>query len=350
MSRIFEIPIIYTNKGIPPRHRTSRGYTVFDTALLSFPEAPTSELEPALTFRHVYRLTDDVEDKTHDTVIHQYAGHLVRPMDGSSKIWSEEKMSLDILARLSLKDPGQLPKGIHVPSNRTRYGYRSEAFEARDLKAKHISESGRQAAIDELQAHIDATMVLVDGILYAHAPDPRHNVWVQGDGVKCHHSLIRQGMFSFPADCGHLAEEFTAWACEEYGLEMKDDGDTFLRRNSFILDHHDIPFSGNPIVESALEFADRAELNIVNTAAYGEETKRLGIEFRADPTMGNALAFMDAFEEAVTGGGYPDARYSGNKRDFTVFRKFFDTLPEEYKLGFSNEIALDISWSPTMGS
>lgn len=347
MPRTFELPIIYRNEGVAPRHRNPGSYTVRDTALFSFPEADRSELLPALTMRHRYRLDGDEIDRVNDNVLKQYNGHLVKAAGGSARSWSDMSATTETLARIGSDIFSELPVCLRVPSMSRTYEYRSELYEARKLNSKHIRHSGRQDAVAELQAHIDRTMVIVDGQLFVHAPDPRINVRLGDGGVTVERLLVASGHFSFPPDRSDLADEFVDWLGSDYGLPLKTPYDPHSRGTEFIIESEDIPFSGNPIIEAALDFASRAELNIVNRADYGEETKRLGLAFQADQTLENAMEFMDALEEAALGGQYPDGRYSGEERAFAVFRKFMELMPSEYKEGYSPEIMVPMTWCPT---
>lgn len=350
MARMFELPILYRNKGVPPRHRTASTYVVVAKALFSIPEADASALEPALTMRLTYKLKGETEDRVNDNVLMQYDGHLVRPVDSSRRRWTEEDMTVGTLESLGKGGFRDLPKQLWVPSLATAYEYGRENYEEKQIKAKHISHSGRQEAIDELQARIDATMVIVGDKIYAHAPDPRINVSYNDEGVRLDRSLIASRDFSFPPDCPELVTEFTDWLESEFGLPIRTDDDSFSRGIEFIIQSDDIPYSGNPVIEAALRLADRAELNITNVDYYGADTKTLGLLFRAEPTVENAMAFVDAFEDAALGGEYPDSRMSGDTRTFAVFRKFVDIMPPAYKGDYSGDISVPMTWTPVMGS
>lgn len=351
MARLFELPIAYKNKGIPPRCRNPGAYGVADTAIFSFPEASPDELEPALTFRHRYRTLDTGEEKHSDTVFRQFSGHLVRPVPASSKIGEGMALTTDNLRALAGAYLHDVPKVLRCASSNYHYDYPATTVPASTLKAKHVTSSGRDAAIGEIQASIDENCVLVGDTVYFKAHDPKINVWIRDDEITVDRSLIKSGRYNFPVDRPDLVEEFTDWLRAEYGVNVGEKSwGSYDRGCEFIFDHPNIPLSANPVIEAALDLADRAGLNIVNAEYYGPEVKGLGNAFKAAPTIEAALAFAEEFERAALSGDYPDHEYSGNEREFAIFRKFVEIMPDEYKGDLAHRYSAEISVPLTMPS
>ena len=347
MNLKFELPIIYKNTGIAPKCRNSQDYSVLDTAWFEFPVADTSELEPALTFRLRYRLQNDPELQAADTVFHQYRGHLMREADASRRLRNDRKLDTEVLATLASEGVRWLPDLLKVQSFKFWYGY-GTPYLAPTLKEKHIDVSRRLEAINELQAFIDENLVIVDGIVYERIHDPKINVNISRKDYSVDHSLIASGNYSFPFDRMDLVEEFASWLESEHGIARKSDEDRWCRDREFIVDAPEVPLSANPVIEAALELAKRAQLNITNADYWGPETKRLGLTLQADPTVGNAFAFADAFQTAAL---LPGAHPVGHGMEdpellFSSFRKFVELMPDEYKEGFSETIDIPLSFAP----
>lgn len=346
MSLRFELPIVYQNTGTPPKCRTPQDYKVLDRAWFDFPVANAPELEPALTFRLRYRPEEGGELKTSDTVFHQYRGHLMREPNASRRLLNDRKLDVEVLARLGSEGIHSLPDIFKVPSARFWYGY-GTGYMADTLKEKHVGVSGREQAITELQAVISDNLVIVDGIVYGKIHDPKINVNVGRNGYSVDPSLIASGNYSFPFDRMDLVDEFTSWLESEHGIARKKDDDSWDRDRSFILDAPEVPLSANPVIEAALELANRAQLNITNADYWGPETKRLGLAFRENPTVDRAFAFVDVFEEAAM---LPGAHKVGYGMEdpallFSSFRKFVELMPDEYKPGFTETIDIPLSFS-----
>lgn len=347
MNLKFELPIIYKNCGIPPKCRNSQEYSVLDTAWFEFPVADTSELEPALTFRLRYRPREDGDLQTADTVFHQYRGHLMREADATRRMHGDRKLDTELLASLAKEGVRWLPDILQVQSCRFWYGYGTPNM-ASALKDKHIDVSGRADAIEELQRFITDNLVIVDGLVYGKIHDPKLNVNISRKDYSVDHSLIASGNYSFPFDRMDLVDEFAAWLESEHGLVRKSDEDRWCRDREFIVDAPEVPLSANPVIEAALELAQRAQLNITNVDYWGPETKRLGLALQADPTVENAFAFADAFETAALLPGAHPVGYSMEDPEllFSSFRKFVELMPDEYKPGFSETIDIPLSFAP----
>jgi hypothetical protein len=345
MTMKFELPIIYTNNGIPPKCRQPQTYTVLDNAWFEFPVADISELEPALTFRVRYN-TENEELRTSETVFKQYRGHLMRAVDASRRLRGERMLDAGILSTLANQDVSWLPEVLQVKSSRFRYTY-GTAHEAKTLKEKHVGTSGRTGAIDELQAFINDNLVIVDGHVFGKIHDPKINVNVSHNGYSVDPSLIASGTFSFPFDRMDLVDDFTSWLEVEFGLQRRAN-DSFVLDKEFIVDAAEVPLSANPVIEASLELSNKAQLNIINADYYGPETKQLGLAFTEDPTLENAFAFADAFEVAAKLPGAHKVGYGMDNVDllFSSFRKFVELMPDEYKTGFSDTIDIPLSFDP----
>ncbi|MDW9481257.1 hypothetical protein GOB57_21670 [Sinorhizobium meliloti] len=346
MTLRFELPIIYKNTGIPPKCRGPQDYSVLDTAWFEFPVANASELEPALTFRLRYRMPEDEELQTSDTVFRQYRGHLMREVDASRPLRNERKLDTDILAGLKAEGLRWLPHFLQVQSFRFWYAH-GTPYMAGALKEKHIATSRRSEAIDELQTFITDNLVIVDGFVYGKIHDPKINVSISRENYTVDHDLIASGNYSFPFDRMDLVEEFAAWLESEHGIARKPE-DEWCRDREFIVDAPEVPLSGNPVIEAALELAKRAQLNITNVDYWGPETKRLGLAFQAVPTVENAFAFAAAFETAALAPGAHKVGYGMEDPEllFSSFRKFVELMPDEYKPGFSDTIDIPLSFAP----
>lgn len=345
MTLKFEIPIVYKNLGIPPKCRNRQEYTVRDTGWFEFPVADTSELEPALTFRVHYRRDENSEIETADTVFKQYRGHLMRDVATSSHQRDQNLMDLNYLSGLSSWHTRDLPPELRVKSNDFRYGYGTQ-YPAGKLNAKHIIVCRRDAAIEELQAFITDNLVIVDGVVYGKIHDPKINVYVNRFGYSVEPSLIASGNYSFPFDRMDLVDEFTGWLETEHGLSRKQDENEWKGDRTFIIEAPEVPLSANPVIEAALELSKRAELNVTNVDYYGAYTKRLGIAFLETPTVDNAFAFVDAFEDAATlpGAHKFDYGLENVELHFSSYRKFVELIPDEYKPGFTETISIPIDF------
>jgi hypothetical protein len=348
MALRFELPIVYTNTGTPPKCRRSQDYKVIDKAWFEFPVADLSELDPALTFRLRYRVEDGGELKIFDTVFHQHRGHLVREIAASSHIRNDRKLDVEVLARLGSGPFHTLPDILKVPSSSFWYTY-GTGYVVSLLKDKHVAVSGRDDAISQLQAVISENLVVVDGVVYGKIHDPKINVSLSSDSYSIDPSLIAAGDFPFPFDRTDLVDEFTAWLESEHGISRKREKDSWDRDRSFISDASTVPLSSNPVIEAALKLADKAQLNITNVDYWGPETKRLGLAFQETPTIDNAFSFAEAFEDAAM---LPGARKIGYGMEdhtllFSSFWKFVELMPDEYKPGRVDAIDIPLSF-PTL--
>jgi hypothetical protein len=350
MGMQFELPIVYKNTGIPPKCRQLQGYKVEDKAWFDFPVADPSELEPALTFRQKFRLEDSGE-QTADTVFHQYQGHLMRDIDVSRRLRNQTRLTIEILAQMASVGIPSIPDILKVESTRFWYSY-STGYEAGSLKDKHVETSGRNAAVDELQAFITDNLVIVDGIVYAKNHDPKINVHIGSAGFSVDPSLIAAGNYSFPFNRMDLVDQFSSWLESECGIARKKEQNSWHSDSGFIVDAHDVPLSANPVIEAGLHLADMAQLNIVNAAYWGEDTKRLGLTLQAEPTLENVLAFVDAFEEAALLPGAHKIGYGMENHAllFASFRKFVELMPDEYKQDFSDTIDVPVSFAAQYSS
>lgn len=345
MDMSFDLPIIYRNKGVPPYHSLPQDYYVLDKATFRFPVASVYELEPALTYRFRHTPDDGGPEHVHDTVFNQCGGHLVRPVP--TKKYGEIALDTTGLALLEGQWASDLPEQLW--NSKARYGYvnSSTKYPVSKLKPKHIEESRRNAAIEQVQRQIDESLVLVDGMLYGHVPDPSIRVHIHDDEISADRCITADGMFNFPVDCPELADEFVEWACNEYGLRIKRDK-SWGRDSEIILDSPHVPLSSNPLLLAVSRLCSFSDLNIVNHAPYGEDVKRLGLEFQENETVENGMNFLDALEAAALGRERRDVRprFEGDTRFFAIFRKFVDLIPEGYKEGHSSEISVPMLNAP----
>ncbi|MCS4089067.1 hypothetical protein FHT76_000656 [Rhizobium sp. BK176] len=345
----FELPIVYKNSGIPPKCRSPQDYKVIDKAWFDFPVADPSELEPALTFRLRYR-REDGELLISDTVFHQYQGHLMRDIDASPRLRDQTRLNVETLSQMASDGVRWLPDILKVKSTQFWYSY-SSGYEAGILKDKHIEDSGRNAAVDELQAFITDNLVIVDGVVYAKNHDPKINVHIGGDGYSVDLSLVASGDYSFPFDRMDLVDRFASWLESECGIARKNER-SWHSDCEFLVDAPTVPLSANPVLEAGLKLASMAQLNIANAAYWGEDTKRLGLALQAEPTVENVFAFADAFEAAAM---LPDAHKIGygmenHAHRFASFRKFVELMPDEYKQDFADTIDIPVSFSAQYSS
>lgn len=347
MTLKFELPIIYKNTGIPPRHRREQDYSVLDKAWFEFPIADTSELEPALTFRMHYRLKDDDSLHMDDTVFKQCRGHLVLASYASGRFRTDRSLNVGFLAELGGREGiRHLPELLRVKSFNFWYTYGTPfAVEALDLQK--IAISRRDEAIEELQSFITDNLVIVDGTVYNKIHDPKINVSVSGDGYAVKRSLIAQGRYSFPFNRDDLVEEFTHWLEREKGVRSKPDTTGWEGGIEFISDADNVPLSANPVIEAGLALAELAQLNISNAAYWGDDVKRLGLALRADPSVENTFAFAAAFEESAKLPGAHKVGYGMDDVDllFSSFRKFLELMPDEYKPGFTDTIEIPMAFA-----
>ncbi|MBY3155589.1 hypothetical protein HFO56_25000 [Rhizobium laguerreae] len=343
----FELPIVYTNTGIPPKCRQPQTYKVIDKAWFDFPVADPSELEPALTFRLRYSPLEGGELKTANTVFRQYRGHLVREADASRRLRNDRAFDVEFLAGLAGDGVHALPELLRVASSRHWYTY-GTAYAAETLKEKHIGVSGRDAAVDELQAFITDNLVIVDGVVYGKIHDPKINVVLSRREYSVDPSLVAAGNFSFPFDRMDLVDEFSSWLESEHGITRKRQDDNWARDRSFIVDALHVALSANPVIEAGLKLADMAQLNIANVDCWGPETKQLGLALRRDPTVENVFAFVEAFETAAMLPGAEKIGYGMEDHGmlFSSFRKFVELMPDEYKQGFTDTIDIPLAFAP----
>jgi hypothetical protein len=346
MGMKFELPIVYRNTGIPPKCRQSQEYKVVDTAWFDFPVADPSELEPALTFRLRYRLEKGGELLNADTVFHQYQGHLMRDVDASHRLRNQTRLNVEVLSGMASDGIRWLPDILKVKSSSSWYTY-STGYEAGTLKDKHIEVSGRNEAINELQAFITDNLVIVDGVVYAKSHDPKINVHIGRDGFSVDPSLVAKGNYSFPFNRMDLVDQFVSWLESDCGITRKKEQDSWDRDRRFILDAPDVPLAANPIIEAGLHLAGMAQLNITNAAYWGEETKRLGLALQAEPTLENVFSFVDAFETAALLPGAHKIGYGmeNHAQLFASFRKFVELMPDEYKRDFADTIDIPVSFA-----
>lgn len=346
MGMQFELPIVYRNTGTPPKCRQPQEYKVVDTAWFDFPVADPSELEPALTFRLRYRLEKGGEPVNADTVFHQYQGHLMRDVDASNRLRNQTKLNVEVLSGMASDGIRWLPDILKVKSYRFLYAY-STGYEAKSLKDKHVENSGRNEAVNELQTFITENLVIVDGVVYAKNHDPAINVHIGSDGFSVDPSLVGRSNYPFPFHRMDLVDQFTSWLETECGISRKKEQDSWDKDRRFILDAPDVPLSANPIIEAGLHIADMAQLNISNAAYWGEDTKRLGLALQAEPTLENVFAFVDAFEAAALLPGAHKIGYGmeNHAQLFASFRKFVELMPDEYKRDFADTIDIPISFA-----
>jgi len=332
MSVPFEMPIIYPCRGIPPRKRVSRSFHAVTTATFTMPEADPDELEPALVFHH--REERDGKVYEHAIDIMQCRGMLVRPQPAYDRSWDETPLTRNDLSALAAVRPRDLPKTLWPDSSRYAYEYSNEVERADRLDPAKMEGNSFHETRAALQNKIDANLVMVDGTVYARAPDPSWNFYAWGrEGWKARALLIPDSTFAFPGDSREPLDQFSEWFQERFGQGIETDPCTWIERRAT-----EVPFSDNPIVRAASSFASRAHLNVVNHDAFGPETKRLGDEFRNGTSVSSALAFMAAFEEAAS---EKDAEHVFGRLDnrewFEMFWKFYELVPDGYKLDPSDE-------------
>lgn len=343
MSVPFEMPYIYACEGIPPRKRTPRKFHACSMAVFTIPEANPDELQPALVFRR----HAEKDGKACDTAldINQCRGMLVRPLDSNLRRWDDTPLTRANLAGLSERWPNHLPKALWADSSRYAYEYPGDVEEASVLNPAKITRDYSRETRDEIQRKIDDNLVIVGDVVYARAPDPCWDVFIWGrDGGWTAQALLTPSRtFSFPGDCRDALDSFSDWCLERFGHSIQIDPETWIEAAAT-----EIPFSGNPVVRAAQTLADIAQLNIVNTETYGPETKRLGLSFRENPSPSSAVAFISAFEKGATApDAYPMRGTLENREWFEMFWKFYELMPEGYKLdpgmealdGFDEETA-----------
>jgi hypothetical protein len=341
MSVKFELPIVFRNHGIPPRHRRARDYTVSDTAVFSIREASPGEVEPALTFRSKHE--EDGRLVRHDTVLRQFEGHLVRQVPAGNS-YRNGDMTVARLQELGRERPSAVPEALRCKSLKHYYDYHTDTFAMETLAGRPIDSSRREAVVREIQEALDQNLIVDGDVVYSRVHDPKINVSVMDDGVLISTSLIASGRYCFPVDQPRLVDEFTDWLKSEYGLNSSPYRiGSYDRGCEIIFDHEHVPLSANPVVEAALNLGVHAELNVVNAEYFGPTVKELGLAFQAEPTVENALAFAEEFERAVVSGAYPDARSTLDDRDFAIFRKFVELMPDEYKGDLANQYSAEIS-------
>lgn len=332
MSVPFEMPLIYPCRGIPPRKRVSRPFNAMTTATFTMPEAEPDELEPALVFHR----REERDGKVYENAIEvmQCRGMLVRPQPAYDRSWDETPLTQEDLSALAAVRPRDLPRSLWPDSGRYAYEYSSEVERADRLNPAKMEGDSFRETHAALQSKIDANLVLVDGTVYARAADPSWNFYAWGrEGWKAQALLIPDSTFAFPGDSREPLDRFSEWCRDRFGQSVETDPCTWIERRTT-----EIPFSGNPIVRAASSFANRARLNVVNHDAFGSETKRLGVEFRDGASVASALAFMAAFEEAASEKGAEHV-FGGldNREWFEMFWKFYELVPDGYKLDPADE-------------
>lgn len=334
MTKVFSLPFIYSCQGIPPRHRVQQSFYASDTALFSFPEADPSELEPALAFYHA---REDADGKRieNETLIRKCRGMLVRPVPANERAFDGNSLDEERLAAFAAGvPPRQLPE-VLWGDHRYAYAYSSPTiYPTEALTKTRITRNGRQDAIAAIQTKIESSLTLVDGVLYGRVQEPSFNLHIWGGRPWTAEALLRPtSSFAIPGDQPELVEEFGKWCSERFGKELTLRSDTRIEVLST-----EIPMDENPIVRAALGLADRAELNIVNVDYFGAETKSLGQALRSGPSVSGSLAFVEAFQEAAT---KPEAHALGGDIDnadwFELFWKFYEIMPETYKIDAGDE-------------
>ncbi len=214
MTMTFEIPILYTSRGVPPRAKTEQDFTVLDTAIFSFEVAERYELEPALTLRTSCK---GAVAGTVKQIVHQCRGQLVVEAVGQCQL-ARIPMDIGYLAGLVGTEPDSLADFLMVPQSRLLYGY-GRYHHAAALRQDRIVASGRTEAVAGLQHRIDNELMIIDGRLFERIPDPRINVFVKRDAyaVECSLEPAIQA-FPFPCDRPDLVLAFTDWLECEHGL------------------------------------------------------------------------------------------------------------------------------------
>jgi hypothetical protein len=334
MPMTFEIPILYTNRGVPPRGQIEQDFTVLDTALFSFEAAEPYELEPALTLR---TSREGASAPTEDRIVRQCRGQLGIDAVGRRQL-ARTPMDTAYLSGLAGTEPGSLADFLKVPASRLLYGH-GRHHPAASLRRDRIVADGRAEAVADLQRRIDTELMIVGGRIFERVPDPRINVFVTREvyGVEC--SLLWSVQaFPFPCDRPDLVLAFTDWLESEHGLRSAH---PHGQATSFVLDSPSVPLASNPVVAAALELASLAELDFA-ADLYGSHTKQSGLAFTLEPTVANAFAFSEAFEAAATA---PGARSIGHGTmsaplTFACHRKFAELMPAEYKTGYADTISI----------
>lgn len=323
----FVLPYIYACEGIPPRKRTPRKFYARSAATFTIPEAQGYELEPALLFRR----HEEHEGKTYrnEIEIKQCRGMLVRPLPAGERIYDDTPLGVDGLASLATRRLNLMPKALQADSASYAYQYPGDVEDASSLNPAKIERDASREAQAEIQRKIDRTLVIVDGIVHARAPDPCWNVHIWGrNGWTGQALLVPDRTFAFPGDSRDLLDDFSDWCSRRFAQGIEIDARTSIEALAT-----DIPFGSNPIVRAAERFADRAELNITNHDSFGTDVKKLGQAFLAEKSVSAAVAFMSAFEEAAKS---PEARpiLGGieNPGWFEMFWKFYELMPAGYKL------------------
>jgi hypothetical protein len=342
MARQFEIPLIYTNRGKPPKHRNVANYPVLATAVFEFREVEDWEMPIAVSFVHDYENSDGTPG-TYREDYRELDGKLLRKVPGLGPRFDASVMREAGLASLREAGRRKVPDHLIVDSTRFHYNSSDAPFDETDLKPHHVMEDGRAGAVAELQDKIASKTALLDGVLWGEATEPVWKLWIAHGEVSVSADMRGDGHFNFPYDQSDQALEFADWVADRHRYRL-------VHKNEFrfeIPPESNAPVFRNPLLDAVDRFANLADLNIINAAPWGEDVKETGTAYVNERTVENALSFMERFEEAALRPGAPRIRPFFDGDSFEVFRAFAELVPERFKRG-TDTISIHFDTLPDM--